>query len=241
MLIYKREGVKIEKKRNISKEDDMSRESLVILIPAFNEEPRIGPVLEVVCQDKRKKRIVVIDDGSSDRTAKCAERYSVEVLRHDFNRGKGAALQTGITHVGYADYWLFLDADLINLKEIHIEALLHPLKNNPDTGMTIGIFQQGGKVGVDLAQKYFSILNGQRGLSGKFVQLLPDLSWAKFGVEIFLTKIALYQGIKIVYPVLSGLTHHTKEGKLGFYAGFCYRLQMYRECLYTLFNWKKYL
>jgi hypothetical protein len=155
--------------------------------------------------------------------------------------GKGAALRTGIVHIGDADYWLFLDADLVNLNEIHMEALLDPLKNNPDTGMTVGIFQKGGQIGVDLAQKYFSILNGQRALSGQFVQILPDLSWAKFGVEIFLTKLALYHGIKIVHPVLSGLTHHTKESKLGYWAGFCYRLQMYQECLYTLFNWEKYL
>jgi len=82
---------------------------------------------------------------------------------------------------------------------------------------------------------------GQRGLSGWFVKSLPDLSWARFGVEIFLTKIAHSREIPIILPLLTGLTHHIKESKLGYLAGFRYRLQMYQECLNALLNWKKYL
>ena len=213
----------------------------VILIPAYNEKPRIGSVLEVICSYKEKNRIVVIDDGSEDETEKCVRQYPVEVLRHEQNLGKGAALQTGIEYVGEASCWIFLDADLINLKHEHIEALCQPLKENPKIGMTIGMLQQGGKLGVDLAQKYFGILNGQRGLSGWFVESLPDLSWSRFGVEIFLTKIAESRKIPIARPLLSGITHHTKESKLGYPVGFLYRLQMFKECLYALYSWKKYL
>lgn len=223
----------------------MKREKLAILIPAYNEEPRIDSVLQVVCSYRDEKRVIVIDDGSSDGTVKRAEKYCVEVLRHNYNRGKGAALQTGIAQVGNADYWLFLDADLVSLKKSHLDALLHPLENDNGVGMTVGIFETGSKFGVDFwidfAQKYFSILNGQMALSGKFIQMLPDLSWAKFGVEIFLTKLADYHGIKMANPVLPGLTHHIKEDKLGLEAGFFYRLQMYWECLYALINWKKHL
>ncbi|HOR42039.1 MAG TPA: glycosyltransferase family 2 protein [Atribacterota bacterium] len=223
----------------------MKKEKLAILIPAYNEEPRIDSVLKVVCSYRDEKRIIVIDDGSSDRTAEQAQKYSVEVLRHNYNRGKGAALQTGIAQVGNADYWLFLDADLVSLKEAHLNALLRPLENNNNVGMTVGIFETGSKFGVNywvsFAQKYFSILNGQMALSGGFIKMLPDLSWAKFGVEIFLTKLADYYGIKMANPILPGLTHHIKEDKLGLGAGFLYRLQMYRECLYALINWEKHL
>jgi len=219
----------------------MIEKDLVILIPAYNEKPRIGSVLEIVCSYQGKKRIVVIDDGSEDETEKCARQYPVEVLRHKKNLGKGAALQTGIEYAGDALYWIFLDADLINLKHEHIEALCQPLKENQTIGMTIGMFQQGGKLGVDLAQKYFGILNGQRAISGWFVKSLPDLSWSRFGVEIFLTKIAESREITIFRPLLTGITHHTKESKLGYLAGFLYRLQMYKECLYALYGWKKYM
>ena len=159
-------------------------QSVTILIPAYNEEPRIGAVLDVVCSYPREKHIIVIDDGSQDDTYKAAKRDSVKVLRHEENLGKGAALQTGIDHAEEPHFWVFLDADLINLGHHHIDALLAPLEENPEVGMTIGMFQSGGKKNVDLAQRYFSILNGQRGLADFFVKSLPSLSWS-IGVEIF--------------------------------------------------------
>lgn len=214
---------------------------VTILIPAYNEEPRIGDVLDVVCNYQREKRIIVIDDGSQDDTYKAAKRDSVKVLRHETNLGKGATLQTGIDCAKNSPFWLFLDADLINLTHDHMDALLYPLEESPEVGMTIGMFQSGGKKNVDLAQRYFSILNGQRGLANFFIKRLPDLSWARFGVEIFLSRIAKEGNISVIEPALKDITHYTKEEKCGFKRGFAYRLKMYRECLYALFNWRKYV
>ena len=67
---------------------------VTILIPAYNEESRICDVLDVVCEYKRPKHVIVIDDGSTDNTYNDALKYPVEILRHDKNKGKGAALQT---------------------------------------------------------------------------------------------------------------------------------------------------
>ena len=106
-------------------------QSVTILIPAYNEEPRIGAVLDVVCSYPREKHIIVIDDGSQDDTYKAAKRDSVKVLRHEKNLGKGAALQTGIDYAKESPFWLFLDADLINLGHHHMDALLLPLEENP--------------------------------------------------------------------------------------------------------------
>lgn len=214
--------------------------SVAILIPAYNESPRIGTVLDVVCNYKRPKRIVVIDDGSKDDTYTKASEYPVEVLKHETNKGKGAALQTGIDYVEDAPFWLFLDADLINLRHEHMDALLKPLEQNPEIGMTVGMLKSGAKKNVDLAQRYFGILNGQRGLAGFFIKSLPSLSWSRFGVEIFLSSIAKECKIPVAEPVLKDVTHYTKEEKYGFRHGFPYRLQMYKECIYSLFNWHKY-
>ncbi len=211
-----------------------------LLIPAYNEATRLGKVLEVVCNYPRPLQILVIDDGSTDATAAEAQQYPVDIISFPRNRGKGAALQAGIQHLGRAPYWIFLDADLINLENRHLDALLDPLQENPDTAMSVGIFR-GGRSNTDLAHRFFGILNGQRGLSDFFVSHLPDLSWSHFGVEIFLSKYAAYQGYRVDYPTLAGLTHYTKESKFGFPRGFAYRLQMYRECIYSLFFWKKYV
>lgn len=64
------------------------------LIPAFNEEGRIGPVVEAVRRASGFD-VVVIDDGSRDATGAEARRAGATVLPHPFNLGYGAALQTG--------------------------------------------------------------------------------------------------------------------------------------------------
>jgi len=72
------------------------RSSTFIVIPAFNEAATIG---RVVTELRRQwPRVVVIDDGSSDRTVSAARAAGAEVLEHAVNRGQGAALQTGISY-----------------------------------------------------------------------------------------------------------------------------------------------
>lgn len=68
--------------------------SLWIIIPAQNEENRLPTVLADL--SSLGLRIVVVDDGSVDRTGELASRFAVVVLRHLVNRGQGAALRTGI-------------------------------------------------------------------------------------------------------------------------------------------------
>lgn len=215
--------------------------SVAIIIPAYNEAPRIGAVLDVVCSYPREKRIVIIDDGSKDATYEAAKKYDVEkIIRHERNLGKGAALQTGINYIKDSPLWLFIDADLVNLKHHHLDQLLLPIEQDSKVGMTIGMLVSNKK-NVNLAQKYFSILNGQRGLANSFVKNLPSLAWARFGVEVFLSKVAKLNNVPVAEPVLNDLTHYTKEEKYGFIYGFPYRLRMYKECLYAYFNWKKYI
>lgn len=84
-----------------------------ILIPAYQEEPRIAAVVREVREFCPEAGIVVIDDGSADRTAQVAAEAGATVLSHVRNQGKGAALQTGFDHAsdqGY-DLAITLDAD----------------------------------------------------------------------------------------------------------------------------------
>lgn len=217
----------------------MSKKKVVALVPAFNEATRIAPVLEVIASSSLVDETIVIDDGSRDKTSQEAGQFPVRVLRWNENKGKGAALQWGINEAKEADFFLFLDADLLNFKAVHIEQLLAPLSGDKPSHMTIGVFRGGKNERVNLAQRYFSILNGQRALRRDFVDILPDLSWSRFGVEILLTKYAGLAGKIVSYPELEGISHVTKEEKLGFWGGVKYRLQMYNECLYALFHYRK--
>ena len=210
----------------------------VAIVPAYNEASRISTVLDVILTSPQVDQTIVVDDGSEDGTGRVAEKHPVILLQWKRNRGKGAAMQAGLDHARGAKNVLFLDADLVNLRHEHIEALLQPM-DDPLTAMSIGVFRAGNKNSVNLAQHYFSILNGQRALNQEFVNMLPDLSWSRFGVEILLTRFAGMAQQQVVYPELHGITHVTKEEKLGLYRGFLHRLQMYRECLYSLFHYKK--
>ena len=67
----------------------------VLVIPAYQEAERLGAVLEAVARAGVECEVVVIDDGSRDATAEVAARAGARVLRHPFNLGYGAALQTG--------------------------------------------------------------------------------------------------------------------------------------------------
>jgi glycosyltransferase involved in cell wall biosynthesis len=70
--------------------------SLAAVIPCFNEARTIGPLILRLFQ--HLNMVVVVDDGSADETSPKAEQAGAIVLQHDRNRGKGAALQTGLSH-----------------------------------------------------------------------------------------------------------------------------------------------
>lgn len=85
----------------------------LVLIPAYNEAPRIGEVLAAARRHAPDFDLLVVDDASVDDTAGVARRAGARVLRHPFNMGYGAALQTGYRWALRRDYPVVvqLDAD----------------------------------------------------------------------------------------------------------------------------------
>lgn len=87
-------------------------EEFIVIIPAYNEEPRVGQTVAAVKAACRGE-VVVVDDGSGDRTFEMARAASATVLRLPFNLGYGAALQTGFRYAlrrGFR-YAVHMDAD----------------------------------------------------------------------------------------------------------------------------------
>jgi glycosyltransferase involved in cell wall biosynthesis len=79
------------------------------ILPAFNEEVAIGSI--VLRTRRYASRVIVIDDGSIDRTAEIAELAGAEVIRHPVNMGKGVALKTGFESVNGSEIIVTLDSD----------------------------------------------------------------------------------------------------------------------------------
>ncbi len=82
-----------------------------VIIPAHNEEKHIAQVINET--KKFSENIVVVDDGSSDRTPSEAEKTGATVLKHAINLGKGAALRTGTEYSikKGAEAVVFIDSD----------------------------------------------------------------------------------------------------------------------------------
>src|SRR5690348_1903080 len=88
----------------------ISDDKLTIIIPAYNEEANIRRVVGRVKAAKPRCEVLVIDDGSTDRTALEAESGGARVIRHPYNKGNGASVKTGI-RAARGEVIQLLDAD----------------------------------------------------------------------------------------------------------------------------------
>jgi glycosyltransferase involved in cell wall biosynthesis len=88
---------------------------LGVIVPAYNEAATLAAVLDRMLRQPSVAQAIVVDDASTDGTGEMAERYRsdprVRVLHHQANRGKGAAIQTGLAAVT-APLVVIQDADL---------------------------------------------------------------------------------------------------------------------------------
>ncbi len=84
--------------------------STSIVIPAFNEEPAIGPLVAALRGGAAWHEIIVVDDGSTDATSERAREAGATVVRHPYNKGNGAAVKTGIRQAT-GEFVLIVDGD----------------------------------------------------------------------------------------------------------------------------------
>ena len=101
-----------------------------VIIPAFNEEQTIGPVVEAVRALPIEKQIIVVNDGSTDGTSKALEQlrqgHQLTVVHCQENRGKGFAIRSGLPYV-QGEAVVIQDADM-ELSPVDLSELLKPLE-----------------------------------------------------------------------------------------------------------------
>lgn len=102
--------------------------SVYVVIPAYNEAKRIGPVIESLLE-KNYKNIIIVDDYSVDETEEILKKYPVIYTKHLINRGQGAALRTGtnIALENNAEIIVHFDADG-QMSVDDIISLIEPIK-----------------------------------------------------------------------------------------------------------------
>ena len=130
---------------------------MIVVIPALDEAERLPALLDRLRELHPDAPVVVVDDGSTDDTARVAREHGAHVVSHPFNLGYGAALQTGYRWAlaRGAERVVQLDADGQHDPEL-IDALLRPLEQGEcdvvlgsrfleETGYAMGRFQTLGR------------------------------------------------------------------------------------------------
>ncbi len=103
---------------------------LSVIIPVYNEKATVLELIRRVKEVRHDKEIVIVNDGSTDGTAELLRGISdpeIKVFHHEKNRGKGAAVRTGIVQTT-GDYIIIQDADL-EYNPADYPALLAPLES----------------------------------------------------------------------------------------------------------------
>lgn len=161
-----------------------------VIVPAFNEEQAIREQIEALhrIEAHPDSEIIVVDDGSTDRTGEVAEACGVTVLRHPENRGYGAALKTGILEARH-EIIVILDADGTYPTE-SIPRLVEALEH---ADMAVGA-RQGRDVRVPPLRRPAKWILGKLA-NAVAAQKIPDLN---SGLRAFRRDLALHY-----FPLLS--------------------------------------
>lgn len=202
------------------------------IIPVYNEGPRIANVLQVVCNHPLINEVIVVNDASKDSSAEEAKKFNaVRLINHPQNKGKTQAVLTGVKESKY-DFVLLLDSDLVGLTQKVITDLIEPVESGL-AGVSISLRSNAPWVdrliGIDL-------LSGERVLPKKLIlSHINEISkLPKFGLESYLNKIIIQQGLKIKIVWWPGVISPWKYKKNGLWAGIKGDFFMIKDILKTV-------
>ncbi|MFA6158819.1 MAG: glycosyltransferase family 2 protein [Candidatus Paceibacterota bacterium] len=195
----------------------MKKISVSCIIPAYNEGERIARVLDAVVGNPDVSEIIVVDDGSRDRTLEIVRRYEgVTLVVHEKNKGKSAAICTGIERAT-GEYLLFLDADLIGLTSDDVSRLVESVVSGR---ANISISYRGNSprlwkiVGFDY-------ISGERVMRRDFVAGHTDeiLALPRFGLEVFMNSLVVARRMSIAIVAWPNVESPFKSKKQGVIKG----------------------
>lgn len=195
-------------------------DTVSVVIPAFNEEKSIKHVIDTVKQVKSITEIIVVDDGSTDKTYDIVSKEDVVLIKHKINKGKGSAMKTGLKKVTN-NIVLFLDADLSEINKKQVESIIRPIiKGNADITKT-KFKREAGRVteltAKPLLQFFFPELSFEQPLSGQFAatkNFLDTIDLEKdYGVDIGIVLDADARGMRIHEVDIGNIVHEMSSLK----------------------------
>lgn len=114
-----------------------------VIIPAFNEEDSIGRIVSSVIKSYPGFEVIVVDDGSKDKTSQNAKDAGAHVISHPYNLGNGASVKSGIRQAK-GDIFVFMDGDGQH-NPAQIQTMLDLI---PDYDMVVGARSKSGQASI---------------------------------------------------------------------------------------------
>lgn len=208
------------------------KKAVSVIIPALNEEATIRQVILAARAHPMVSEVIVVDDGSTDATARLAEKAGARVLSILENRGKGEAMAAG-ADVAKNDLLIFLDADLIGLQTSMITVLIDSLRSGEYDMFTL--IRERTMDPLPFIPDSL-IIGGERAVTRSLWNLIPAEERQGFDVELALNFYAKKLGLKTGAQYMPGLDQVIKEKKYGFFRGFSERIKMVLSCLRAYFK-----
>jgi glycosyltransferase involved in cell wall biosynthesis len=203
-----------------------------VIIPAFNEEATIRGIVLAALTHPSIEEVIVVDDGSKDKTAQIAEKAGAQVIRLRKKAGKAEAMDMGVQYAR-SNILLFLDADVIGYTKEKISRIIYP----------VILEEREMYVAVRARKMYIMnkllgispILGGERALTRSLWNSVPKNHKKGFEIEIALNYAAKQTSKGMGFELVYGIRHVIKEKKYGIFYGFWHRVVMSYEVMHISF------
>ncbi len=202
------------------------------VVCAYNEERRIRNILDAVDRHPALAEVIVVNDGSTDRTEALLASYpDIKVISYSPNRGKTYALSRGI-EAAANDHIMLLDADLAGVTAADIDALAAPVVNG-EADVSISLRSNSlaiyRRIGLDF-------VSGERVIPASLLrdaveamQRLP-----RWGGEAFMNDLIIERRLRLAVVYWPNVVNVRKYTKLGRWRGVLSELAMMRDALNVL-------
>jgi len=194
------------------------------IVPAYNEQETIAEVIAVLKATPSIDEIIVVSDGSDDRTVEIARDLGVPTIHLRENQGKGMAMAVGVEHTD-APVLLFVDGDILNLTGELLEQLIEPVLSGR-SDMNVGIRHRGWLLD-HIQARTGPLLSGIRCLRREIFEAVPESHLMGFAVETGLNWSCRQLDQCVTTVVMHNLKHLVKEKKRGLARGFQARYRMF--------------
>lgn len=189
---------------------------LSVIIAAYNEEPRIAKVLKIVEHHPLIDEVIVVNDGSVDRTAEVVRRFDVTLVENEHNLGKTLSIKKGIK-LARNENILLIDADLNGLTDEAITDLAKPVLDGK-VDWTLSL--RGNSFGI-MKLMQMDWVSGERVIPKKLLEdpLIWSRSEISYGLETLMNKSLLDRNKTFCSVYLPDLVIANKADKIGFWKG----------------------